>query len=271
MINFFRKIRQQLLTQNLPSGQAGKGYKPASQMGRYFMYAIGEVALVMIGILLALQVNNWNVQRGIDRTETEYLTSLKDEFSENLQHLELILNNRKKTSADIARLMELFGTEPKEVSDAELSQLLRSIYNYYSIVFKATTPVLEEIKYSGNLITISNPELRKQLILWEQIKDPLIGSQTEFFRFRNDFLKIMSEFGSMKDMGGGAIDFPKPNGLNFSNNNKLLLQDRNAGNLLYTMQGELYLFEKLAYSSAKNHIEGIIELINENLGTKTNL
>lgn len=257
MIKFFRKIRKQLLAEN--------------KFSKYLIYAIGEIALVMIGILLALQVNNWNVQRGINKTETEYLTSLRDEFSENLQHLELISNNRKKTSADIARLMELFGTEPKEVSDAELSLLLRSVHNYYSIVFMATTPVLEEIKNSGNLITLSNAELKKRLILWEQIKDPLIGTQTEFFRYRNDFLKIMTDIGSMKDMGGGMIDFPKTVGLNFSNNNKLLLQNSNAGNLLWSMQGELYLFEKVAYTSVKNHIEGIIELINENLESKTNL
>ncbi len=46
MINFFRKIRKQLLTEN--------------KFSKYLLYAIGEIALVMIGILLALQVNDWN-------------------------------------------------------------------------------------------------------------------------------------------------------------------------------------------------------------------
>ncbi|MEH6514960.1 MAG: hypothetical protein V7670_17480 [Maribacter arcticus] len=49
MINFFRKIRQRLLTEN--------------KFSKYMLYAIGEVILVMIGILLALQVNNWNETR----------------------------------------------------------------------------------------------------------------------------------------------------------------------------------------------------------------
>ncbi|MFT6995454.1 MAG: hypothetical protein ACJA1P_002199 [Maribacter sp.] len=46
MIKFFRHIRKQLLSEN--------------KFSKYMLYAIGEIALVMIGILLALQVNNWN-------------------------------------------------------------------------------------------------------------------------------------------------------------------------------------------------------------------
>lgn len=56
MIKFFRRIRKQLITENLPTGQAGK-------FSKYLLYAIGEIVLVMIGILLALQVNNWNEER----------------------------------------------------------------------------------------------------------------------------------------------------------------------------------------------------------------
>ena len=49
MIKFFRKIRQKLLNEN--------------RFSKYLVYAIGEIVLVMIGILLALQVNNWNELR----------------------------------------------------------------------------------------------------------------------------------------------------------------------------------------------------------------
>jgi hypothetical protein len=53
MIKFFRKFRQNLLLEN-------KTGKPALPAGRYFKYAIGEIILVVIGILIALQINNWN-------------------------------------------------------------------------------------------------------------------------------------------------------------------------------------------------------------------
>ena len=56
MIKFFRKIRYNLM-------ETGKTGKPAFAAGRYFKYAIGEIVLVVIGILIALQINNWNEVR----------------------------------------------------------------------------------------------------------------------------------------------------------------------------------------------------------------
>ncbi|NNC44454.1 MAG: hypothetical protein HKN99_01055 [Winogradskyella sp.] len=56
MIKFFRKIRYNLMEQN--------------KTGKYFKYAIGEIILVVIGILIALQINNWNEQRKEKQQET---------------------------------------------------------------------------------------------------------------------------------------------------------------------------------------------------------
>jgi hypothetical protein len=63
MIKFFRTIRRNLMEQNQPDERAGKTGKPAFAAGRYFKYAIGEIVLVVIGILIALQINNWNESR----------------------------------------------------------------------------------------------------------------------------------------------------------------------------------------------------------------
>ena len=56
MINFFRKIRYDLMEKNPPAGRAGK-------TGKYLKYAVGEIVLVVIGILIALSINNWNQHR----------------------------------------------------------------------------------------------------------------------------------------------------------------------------------------------------------------
>jgi|TARA_R110002020_G_scaffold396281_1_gene606303 sensor domain CHASE-containing protein len=55
MIKFFRKIRQRMLSE--------------SKFSRYLLYAIGEIILVVIGILIALQINTWNEERKLDRFE----------------------------------------------------------------------------------------------------------------------------------------------------------------------------------------------------------
>lgn len=61
MIKFFRKIRKNLLTEN--------------KMSKYFFYAIGEIVLVVIGILIALQINNWNADQ---KTATEEISILNN-------------------------------------------------------------------------------------------------------------------------------------------------------------------------------------------------
>ena len=59
MFRFFRQIRQRLLTEKPPAGRAGK-------FSKYLLNAVGEILLVVIGILIALQVNNWNESRRKD-------------------------------------------------------------------------------------------------------------------------------------------------------------------------------------------------------------
>ena len=73
MIKFFRRIRQQLLTEN--------------KFSKYLLYAIGEIALVMIGILLALQVNNWNEERKSKSLVTTYIGSLQGDLKKDIELL----------------------------------------------------------------------------------------------------------------------------------------------------------------------------------------
>ncbi|MFT6995994.1 MAG: hypothetical protein ACJA1P_002741, partial [Maribacter sp.] len=56
------------------------------------LYAIGEIILVVIGILIALSINNWNENRKIRNTEQQYLHTLKEEFSFNKDELKSIMN-----------------------------------------------------------------------------------------------------------------------------------------------------------------------------------
>jgi len=85
MIKFFRKIRQKLLSEN-PPDQAGR----AGKFSKYLIYAIGEIILVVIGILIALGINNWNEGNKKDTEEREYLTNLLAEFETNQEELKRI-------------------------------------------------------------------------------------------------------------------------------------------------------------------------------------
>ena len=70
MLKFFRKIRQNLLMEN--------------KTGKYFKYAIGEIVLVVIGILIALSINNWNENRKDNSTGKQYLRSIKEDLKKDL-------------------------------------------------------------------------------------------------------------------------------------------------------------------------------------------
>ena len=81
MIKFFRRIRQKLLTEN--------------KFGKYLIYAIGEIALVMIGIL-ALQFNNWNQNSKNKQNETYYLIQMKNDLVADSLFLSKISANLNK-------------------------------------------------------------------------------------------------------------------------------------------------------------------------------
>ena len=73
MIKFFRKIRQRLLTEN--------------KFSKYLLYAIGEIVLVVIGILIALSINNWNENKNKFNLEQIYLADLKEDLNRNKELL----------------------------------------------------------------------------------------------------------------------------------------------------------------------------------------
>ena len=74
MIKFFRHIRQRLIADN--------------RFSKYLLYAIGEIILVVIGILIALQINNWNEHKKNAQQEQLILTQLLAEYESNLQQIE---------------------------------------------------------------------------------------------------------------------------------------------------------------------------------------
>ena len=82
MIKFFRQIRQNLLMEN--------------KTGKYFKYAIGEIVLVVIGILIALQVNNWNEQKKLKVQEAEALTEVISDITSNIIKFNQTLNGENR-------------------------------------------------------------------------------------------------------------------------------------------------------------------------------
>jgi hypothetical protein len=175
MIKFFRKIRQNLVMQN--------------KTGKYFKYAIGEILLVVIGILIALQINNWNDLRKNKKYEKEILY--------------LINQNLKNDS--IALSTELLkSSESNEITDRLLEQV--SLGNYSDSLnnwlgkiisferFKSQSSAFEVLKSKG-IDIISDTELQLELISYydESIHNVYVAHKDVEESFKKDWEPIIQK------------------------------------------------------------------------------
>lgn len=156
MLRFFRHNRQNLF-------QQGK-------VSRYLGYAIGEIILIMVGIILALQLNNWNEGRKDRNTELEMLTNLQKEFIGNQEMLEGTIGNFRSIIEELNELRLLIHDNLKSIEPAKFNSLLDSVS--LSTVYYPADGVIQSIIESSNLSLISNEELKYLITQWP----PIIGS-----------------------------------------------------------------------------------------------
>ena len=103
MIKFFRKIRQNLLSKN--------------KFTKYLIYAIGEIILVVIGILIALSINSWNQGRIDKKSESKYLKDIKKEIQNNNSILDFYIKNRLPYKIEGLLSAKKYSEENIEIKD----------------------------------------------------------------------------------------------------------------------------------------------------------
>ena len=146
MFKFFRRIRHQLLLK--------------AKLRKYLIYAVGEIVLVVIGILIALQINNWNSKRKEISKEQVILAQLKDEYTSNLKQLEEKMEMRDRIISSGLILLQYIDN-PAEVTSDSL------IFHFSNIIFDPTfDPIQNDLISSGNIRLIRNDKLRQLLSNW---------------------------------------------------------------------------------------------------------
>jgi len=147
MIKIFRKIRYDLMEKN--------------KTGKYIKYAIGEIILVVIGILIALQINNWNEFRKDRVQEQEVLEQLKEEHESNLKQLESKIKMRNIVIESSRKLLSYIDNPETAISDSILYNLSRGGLR------PTFDPIKNDLVSSNKLSLIQNNKLRKLLSQWE--------------------------------------------------------------------------------------------------------
>ncbi len=171
MLRFFRHIRKSLMEQN--------------KIRSYLFYAVGEILLVMIGILLALQVNNWNEERIAMEEEHFLLTSLKEDF--NIRFLELQeFKIARKNSIDTIYEINLVISEPTSLSESRMDTLIGTMSN--ALTFNDQFKTLDMLFTTGMINQLSNEELKRRLILWPQQVEEMMEEQREPVKGYSDTL-----------------------------------------------------------------------------------
>lgn len=257
MIKFFRRIRQQLLGEN-------RFPKPTSMAGRYLLYAIGEIVLVVLGILIALQINTWNENVKLNKLEQEALVNLKQDFAFNRSELLKIIgtNDRYMESC----IETLNHTGDKFSMDFEIDLILSDITA--SQAYFPKNGFLNDLINSGNLGIIKNNQLRNRLSSWLPSLKNIEERQNLSAEFENDMVRFISKNGSWLNSDEvtsndviSQIKFPK-SGFQINNNDILKLPEFE--NIVENRVVHLYVLKNRCQESL-SLIEEILDLLNSEI------
>jgi hypothetical protein len=186
MIKFFRKIRQNLLTEGKTS--------------KYFKYAIGEIILVVIGILIALQINNWNEMRKVSDSERNYLNVLKVEFQKNQEKLKSAIRINETNLKFARELSNVIGKDSSLVNLNKFRGLILNVVNA-EVQYRPNNGVINEIINSGKLEIFKDDSLRFMISSWDgYLMEVKFQEQEELNVARQNMFTIVFEKTNVKNM-----------------------------------------------------------------------
>jgi len=226
MIKFFRKIRQNLLMEN--------------KTGKYFKYAIGEIILVVIGILIALQINNWNENRKNSINEKALLANTINDLDADKKRF---TNNQKEADTILKVYKKLYELGLDEKSNIEIKNpnYIRRILSF--------DPNLNK-DYSALSNRISDDDIRESILSYDLKLNIFEVSFIEFRKIIEDRIRVF-----LGEKGLYKLESLYKNNSNFIDVNELI-------DLAKTNQFQQLLFE--AKLKLENLNSLLIDIINKN-------
>jgi len=251
MLKFFRRIRRKLLD---------KG-----NLKKYLMYAFGEILLVVVGILIALQINNRNeVNKSIER-QGNYLALIRTEMSNNLKALQLEEDRVSEQLLGLREFIVICDQPSSEVSEKILSATWAKVFSK-TIKFKYENGAITELISSGVLKEIRNDSIRNMLASWEGEIAKVHGQENElnaYIQKGNDYLE---QYGSVRNIidennGNAWWRFEK---LSTARSNKFLLDSKEFENIVVFAIGTGQTLES-RYKDTEQQIEHLIQKLDAEL------
>jgi len=241
MINFLRRIRRDLINENKTS--------------IYLIYAVGEVVLVVFGILIALQIDNWNENKRIRNTEQQYLLALKEEFSFNKGELESIMNRNKLNFDYALRILDNTGPENPEITDEKFGRLLTNSLSRET-QFDPSQGVLDEIISSGKLGIFSSKELKFALSSWSGFLYRVRLQEQELLSMRSRTIEMVRNKANLRKVLGAELEEIGIKQTKFEQGNLHLLKS-------VAFEGHMTGFATMSLSLNDNYYPKLVEEIDK--------
>lgn len=189
MIKFFRHIRKSLISEGKTS--------------KYLKYAIGEILLVVIGILIALQINNWNQDRLNRLEKKDLLSKLHIEFKSNKKVLTNFRIEEEKAINASIMLMSLVGTSIEELSTHNLDSLFFKSFPSNELAF--ANNAVNSIVQNGKLNLFENDSISSLLYKWNSLSEIRKIRVEKLDSWNNEhFLPFLLSHISFKEMDSNA-------------------------------------------------------------------
>jgi len=248
MLKFFRKIRKELIAEK--------------KVSNYILYALGEIVLVVIGILIALAINNANELSIKKDKEQIYLTGLRDEFETSQIKLKELIAFNKQSYEDAKKIVIYMQNTEALPNEQELANLLYNAFAF-DISFNPNNSLLEEMINSGSLKDISNPRLRILLTNWisfmEDVSKQEIMLDTERDKIIDMFRSDMNSIKTIYDLTGVSSELGLPESSEQTSNRNLLLSKEFENNML--------MFILTSIKTETTHYNPLMQSIDEILKT----
>ncbi len=173
-----------------------------NKVSKYLLYAIGEVVLVVIGILIALQLNNWNQDRVAADKEQLLLSELHDEFVNNKKQFEEVVHWHQDSYDACEQIIAMF---PIDLEVVDLDTLGKYHWDLGTTwTFNPSQGVINSLVNTSSFELISNDTLRRHIIAWSDVLTDYQDEEVKAVQFVNrSFFDYVDEYlnfnGDFKD------------------------------------------------------------------------
>jgi hypothetical protein len=168
MVHFLRELRRDLFN--------GSGLRT------YLAYAAGELLLIVVGIVIATQIGNWNTARQDREKELTYISNIRADLVENVTLMDRVLAERQEKIAAAERILTHFNGKPIEDASAFNADGF-SIYNWERFYLGNNT--FQELISSGNFASLKNQDIKTQLLNIEALYVKM-KSEEDHYRFDSE-------------------------------------------------------------------------------------